>query len=110
MPDKEQFRELLHTNPEIFPGVPSNEEIMQANKLERLPTDAERQGFLEMWRYEYVKEVIGQLSPGDLEQLIVDARERTEQLRQYQREAAELDWILWTARSSKLARNYMKGK
>lgn len=76
-----KFIKLLHTDPEILPGVPTNEQLViqidQSNRpfrFERALSPGERTGFLEMWRLTYVRETMTRLETDDLQALNAEAR------------------------------------
>jgi hypothetical protein len=104
------FKALFHSNPETFPGVPTDDEIKEQNKLDRLPTTAERQGFLEMWRFEYMRQRMETIPDDELEDIIQQTSERLEELAVIEREIRELRIIQGIARTNRLGRTYKKGQ
>ena len=77
MSELTNFINILNTDPGTMTGVPSDAEIIAANKLSGAQlTDGVRQGFLEMWSFVHAKDVLSEMPVPVLEEIHTQAREK----------------------------------
>jgi hypothetical protein len=99
----ERYIEMLHVDPETFPDVPTNEDIIRGDatleSLQRPLTDKERTGFLEMWRTSKVREEIASATDDDLEQIVDECGSVLEELTGVEREIFDRRLIMSEAQN-----------
>lgn len=99
MSNVENFLELLATDPEQLPGVPSNQQIIEDDEELKKSnftdlTPLVRSGYLEMWRFNHVREQIGALSKVALDALHDEAYSELQNPDVPERRADQVRFIL----------------
>ncbi|HVX24372.1 MAG TPA: hypothetical protein VG992_03475 [Candidatus Saccharimonadales bacterium] len=100
---------MLHTDPETIPGVPTNEEIIEAHqdqkKLGMTSLSAgERQGFLEMWRFGQVRDYIVDLDTASLTSIVQDSSVELESIDPTDSRVRDLRFVYGAARETEALR------